>query len=129
MPFGSVAGDSVIAGQTGGAAMRHVAVTALESSVTAPVRANARPIRLVLVVTVMLANARIFPPNDVLVPRVAELPTCQKTLHSDPLLMTETADPLAVVNVLPILKMNTALGFPCASSVTVPVNWAAAAKQ
>ena len=49
--------------------------------ITAPVRAKALPDRLVLVVRVMLASARIFPANEVPVPSVAELPTCQNTLQ------------------------------------------------
>src|SRR3989442_12369017 len=52
----------------------------LESSVTAPVRANSRPSTAAPVVTVMEANARMFPLNTEPVPSVAELPTCQKTL-------------------------------------------------
>src|ERR1043166_2590964 len=52
----------------------------LESSVTAAVRANSRPSTIAPVVTVMEARARMFPLNTELVPSVAELPTCQKTL-------------------------------------------------
>jgi hypothetical protein len=59
----------------------------------------------------MLVRARIFPANDVAVPSVAELPTCQNTLHSDPPLIITTDEALAVVKVLPILKMNSALAF------------------
>ena len=52
------------------------------SSVTAPYsRAGARP-RSPLSPTVMLVAARMVPTNVALVPRVAELPTCQKTLHA-----------------------------------------------
>ena len=53
------------------------------SIVTAPVSAITLPDTLTLVVTVMLASARMFPANAVPVPSVAELPTCQKTF--DPL--------------------------------------------
>ena len=70
----------------------------------------------------MLACARILPANDVVVPSVAELPTCQNALHTDPSLITTTDEPLAVVSVLPILKMKTALASPWASSVRVPVS-------
>ena len=45
----------------------------------------------------MLVSARILPANDVVDPSVAELPTCQNTLHSDPPLITATEEPLAVV--------------------------------
>src|SRR6185503_4918694 len=52
----------------------------LESRVTAAVLAKSRPSTVAPVVTVMEARARMFPLNTVPVPRVAELPTCQKTL-------------------------------------------------
>src|SRR5579872_6478487 len=93
----------------------HVAVTVLVSSVTAPLRASARPSRLAPVVIVMLVNARMFPPNAVAVPMVAELPTCQKTLQMEAPLTTTTDEPLAVVKVLPILNTNTAFAVPWAS--------------
>ena len=60
--------------------------------------------------------------NDVVVPSVAEVPTCQATPHGFPPLIRTTDDPAAVVNVLPILKMNDELAIPCASSVRMPVN-------
>ncbi len=48
------------------------------SIVTAPVFAKALPQPIVaLVFSVMLASARIFPSNEVVVPIVAELPTFQ----------------------------------------------------
>src|SRR5204862_2606340 len=52
----------------------------LESKVTAAVRASSRPSTVAPAVTVMEAIARMFPLNTEPVPRVAELPTCQKTL-------------------------------------------------
>jgi len=81
----------------------------LVSSVTAPVCAKALPFRMVAaVVRVMLSKARIFPSNEVLVPSVAELPTCQNTPRSEPplepKLITSTVEALAVVSVLPIWK-------------------------
>ena len=60
----------------------------------------------------MLVSARMFPANVVVVPSVAELPTCQNTLQCEPPLITTTDEPLAVVSVLPIWKMKTALGLP-----------------
>jgi hypothetical protein len=51
---------------------------------------------------VMLVRARIFPWNVVVVPRVAELPTCQNTFESVKLLLKITDELLAVVSVLPI---------------------------
>ena len=72
------------------------------------------------VLAVIVAEAMTVPTNRVPVPSVAEEPTCQKTLHAcAPLTIeTEVFDPL--ISVEPIWKMNTALGFPCASSVTLP---------
>ena len=50
----------------------------LVSIVTAPICARALPFRIcAAVLRVMLSSARIFPWNKVLVPSVAELPTCQ----------------------------------------------------
>jgi len=50
----------------------------LVSKVTAPVRAYRPPFVTVPVWRAMEASARMFPVNLVFVPRVAELPTCQK---------------------------------------------------
>ena len=63
------------------------------------------------------------------VPSVAELPICQNRLQDSPLPITLTREPLAVVSVLPILKMKTASGSPCASRVSVPVRAADESKQ
>jgi hypothetical protein len=94
----------------------------LVSNVTAPFRANALPIKLTPVVTVILVYARIFPLNAVVVPSVAEVPTCQNTLQGEAPLIRTTDDADAVVSVLPILKAQTALGSPWALSVSAPVN-------
>jgi hypothetical protein len=96
--------------------------TVLLSSVTAPVCARALPDKLAPVFKVMLVNARMFPMNEVVVPRVAELPTCQNTSQAEAPLMGFTEELLAVVSVLPIWKMKTAPGLPCPSRVSVPVN-------
>jgi hypothetical protein len=96
--------------------------TLLVSNVTAPVCANALPDKVAPVFTVILVCARIFPLNAVVVPRVAELPTCQNTLQAEPPLTNRTDDADAVVSVLPILKTQIALGLPWASSVSAPVN-------
>jgi hypothetical protein len=53
----------------------------LLSSVTAPTRARSLPSTVAPVVAVIDIRARMFPLNVVVVPRVAELPTCQKTLQ------------------------------------------------
>ena len=63
------------------AAAQTTGVTWLVSSVTAAFRARALPARLAPVFMVMLATARIFPTNEVVVPTVAELPTCQNKLQ------------------------------------------------
>jgi hypothetical protein len=97
-------------------------VTTLLSIVTAPFRARVRPSTVVLVFSVIDVKARMFPLKLVFVPRVAELPICQKTLHAWAPLMRFTLLADAVVSVLPIWKMKTALGSPCALSVTVPVS-------
>ena len=49
----------------------------LLSNVTAPVRAKRAPLLVAPVVAVMLASARTFPLKLLVVPSVAELPTCQ----------------------------------------------------
>jgi hypothetical protein len=98
--------------------------------VTAPFLAKALPHPISAPVSkVMLVSARIFPANAVVVPRTAELPTCQYTLSPSPPLATTTDEALAVVNVLPILKTKTELGLPWELRVSVPVNWADAIKQ
>ena len=66
----------------GGWAAHTIASAVLVSSVTAPVRAKALPSRVAPLFIVMLASARMLPLNAVRVPRVAELPTCQNTLHA-----------------------------------------------
>jgi hypothetical protein len=107
--------------------------TALETTfvsiVTAPFRARALPEMLARVVSVMLVRARMFPANVVSVPSVAELPTCQNTLQTDPPLITRTLELLAVVSVLPIWKTQTAPELPWAFNRSVPVNPAEDEKQ
>jgi hypothetical protein len=50
--------------------------------VTTPSFANAAPVILAPVFSVMLVKAIILPTNDVVDPIVAELPTVQNTLHA-----------------------------------------------
>jgi hypothetical protein len=57
-------------------------VMVLASIVTAPLRASAWPLIVAPVVRVIDARARMLPTKVVLVPRVAELPTCQITLRA-----------------------------------------------
>lgn len=54
------------------------AVIVLLSNVTAPLLASALPSRFTPEVIVMDVSAMMFPLNTEFVPRVAELPTCQK---------------------------------------------------
>jgi hypothetical protein len=92
------------------------------SNVTAPLRASARPFMRVPLFNVMLASAMMVPSNVVVVPRTAELPICQNTLHGVP---PVTLEPDEVVRVLPVRKMYGALG----TSVRVPVSSAEDVKQ
>jgi hypothetical protein len=96
--------------------------TMFESMVTAPFCARALPDKVALVVKVMLARARILPTKLVPVPMVAELPTCHETLHADAPLISNTEALLAVMRVLPTLKIQAALGSPPALRVSCPVN-------
>ena len=70
---------------------------------------------------VIAVNARMVPMKVELTPRVAELPTCQKTLQGWALLMSNTRLSGAVMSVDPAWKIHTALGSPWASRVSVPV--------
>ena len=74
----------------------------LVSNVTAPTLANIRPATVADVVAVIDARARIFPMNIELVPKVAEVPTCQKTFEAWAPLMARTTELLAVVRLVPI---------------------------
>ena len=93
----------------------------LVSRDTEPLRASARPAMVALVFAVIDVRARMVPVKLVPVPSVAELPTCQKTLHGEAPLISATVLPEAVINVDPTWKIQTALGLPCAFNVRVPV--------
>lgn len=97
------------------------AVMVFVSKVTAPSLASSRPWNVALVWAVMDVWESTSPTKSVAVPNVAELPTCQTTLHACAPLINLTALLLAVISVEPAWKMNTAFGSPCASSVKVPV--------
>ena len=77
----------------------------------------------------MLVSARMLPANALLVPREAELPTCQKTEPPWPPFVKATDEKDAVVSALPILNRKNAFGSPVALRVKTPVNWADDAKQ
>jgi len=92
------------------------------SSVTAPSRASNRPSMVAPVVAVMLVSARMFPRKVKAVPtRVAELPTCQKTLHAWAPLISTTWLLGAVTSVDSVWKMKTAPVSFSPSRVRVPV--------
>jgi len=97
-----------------------LAITSV-SSVTAPLWASVRPCTVTPVVTVIDVRAKMTPVNAEPVPSVAELETCQKTLHGLALLIrrTELAD--AVVSVEPSWNTKTASGLPAPLSVRMPV--------
>jgi len=96
-------------------------VMVLLSRVTAPFRASSRPATVAPVLAVIDVRAKMVPTNTEFVPRVAELPTWKKTLHGSAPLMSTMRLADAVIRVLADWKMNTALGLPWASSVSVPV--------
>jgi hypothetical protein len=56
------------------------------------------------------------------VPMVAELPICQKMLHSEAPLIRLTTLPEPVINVESVWKMKTAFGSFWPSSVIAPVS-------
>ncbi len=74
------------------------------------------------VVTEIEVKAMIVPTKLELVPNVAELPTCQKTLHDWAPLIKTTWLADAVIRVEAIWKMNTASGLPWPSKVSVPLS-------
>jgi hypothetical protein len=109
----------------GDAVTQSARVILLLSRVTAPFLASTRPATVVPVCTATEVSAKMLPVNVVWVPRVAELPTCQNTLHAWAPPIRWTVLPDAVIKVEPAWKMNTALGPPF--RVTVPVRLIAAA--
>ena len=104
-----------------GAAAQCAAVIVSLISVTAPLRASARPVSETPSFIVIEASAMMLPANTVVVPSVAELPTCQKTLQGCAPLTSSTRLADAVISVEPAWKTKTAFGSPWASSVSVPV--------
>ncbi len=94
----------------------------LVSMFTASTCAKALPQPIVApVFRAMFASARIFPWNEVVVSRVAELPTFQYTPAPAPVLITLTTEPGEVISVLGIWKTQAALALPRPSRVSVPV--------
>jgi len=97
----------------------------LVSKVTAPLRAYRLPLEVAEVVAVMDVNARMLPAKLVPVPKVAELPTCQKMLHALAPFVSTTLELLEVTRVVPVWKMKT----PGPLSVSCPVKKAEVSKQ
>src|SRR5438477_537598 len=93
-------------------------VTAPEALPPAP--ANNLPLTMAPLFTVMETAARIFPLKTLVVPKVAELPTCQKMFFAwaPPLKTMLVAG--SVVSVEAILKMKTAFALPWPSRVKIP---------
>jgi hypothetical protein len=91
----------------------------LESNVTAPVSAKALPISTAPVAIVTDAWARMVPLKVEYVPRVAELPTCQKMLAAVTPPVRTTLLPVPVVSELATWKIKTLFAAPL--SVRVPV--------
>ena len=78
------------------------AVMTSSSRVTAAVRAYRPPEFVTPELAVIEVKAKMFPAKAVPVPRVAELPTCQNTLHAWALLIKDTAASVEVISVDPI---------------------------
>lgn len=76
-----------------------VAAIVLADNVTAPFLASTRPFTTAPVFTVIDVNASMLPWNEDPVPSVAELPTCQNTLHARAPFMRATLLPDAVMSV------------------------------
>jgi len=95
-------------------------VMVLLSMVTAPTRASALPFRVMPVASEMDWSAMMVPANSEVVPKVADVPTCQKILQACAPPTRMTLRPEVVVSVEAIWKMNTAFASPPASNVRSP---------
>ena len=112
VPVGDGVGDALM--------LQAGTVMASSSRVTAPLRASTRPMMVSPVCTVIDVRARTVPAKVELVAMVAELPTCQKTLHAWAPLARRIVVPVSVIRVDPAWKMKTAFGSPPASRVSEP---------
>src|SRR5450759_4526944 len=88
--------------------------------VTPPFLANALPSSVAPVLKVMDSNAITVPLKTEVVPKVAELPTCQKMLDASAPPLRITLRPDVVVRADAICIMKTELAFPFASKVRSP---------
>jgi hypothetical protein len=120
VPVGVGVGGAGVAVCVGGAIVQAGTVIVSSSRVTAPLRASARPAMVSPVSTEIDVRARMLPAKSVLVPRVAELPTCQNTLQAwaSPVRTMLLAE--SVMSVEGAWKMKTAFGSPPASRVSDP---------
>jgi hypothetical protein len=108
-------------GELGGATGHVSTLTMLLSRVTVAPNAKTPPLDTAWVLSVTEVAARIFPWNTLPVPKVAELPTCQNTLHANPPPVSTTLDPDAVIREDPIWKYHASLAEPVPARVKVPV--------
>jgi len=93
---------------------------ALPAITTAPVLAKALPSMLAPVSKVIDCIAITVPLKTEVVPKVAELPTCQKMFDADAPPLRITLRPDVVVSVDAICIIKTAFAFPFASKVKSP---------
>lgn len=113
----------VVVVTTGEATAAHEgAVMVLVSKVTAPVLAKIRPCTVLPVSTVSDICAITVPTKVLVVPIVAELPTCQNTLHACAPFIRLTVLADAVVRVEPAWNINTAFALFWPSNIKVPVS-------
>jgi hypothetical protein len=98
------------------------AVTGLPSIGIAALPARALPVSVAPVSRVTAGSAIMVPWKIDFVPRVAELPVCQKTLLACVPPDRITCVLRMVVSVDPIWKMKTAFASPCPSGVTLPAD-------
>jgi hypothetical protein len=96
-------------------------VRASAIKVTVPSWARRRPSTTTSDPTVMLVWARIVPSKREVAPSVAELPTCQKTLHAWVPPVSTTWLLAAVVSEEPAWMTKTAFASPPPSRMTFPV--------
>ena len=85
-----------------------------------PVRASTRPSTVAPVFNVMDCIATTVPLNTLVVPNVAELPTCQNMLEAKAPPLNITLRPDVIVRVVAIWIINIASGLPFASNVRSP---------
>src|SRR3954463_1656351 len=96
-------------------------------SIVMPALESARPTRVEPWTIVMLTAATMLPRNLVVWPRVADVPTCQKTFFACAPPLRMTCELVLVVSAVPTWKTQRPLAGP--ASVTLPVSCADEVKQ